>query len=141
MPTRLLPACHPASRPVLQDFFQHHVHESTYVLQVFKRPGCTCQACAAGLLQPLRMPEEEFKNVHLLPLPLLVPQRPGDRWEAHCFAVLCSVGSGWSENMNTGAKNRAYALCLWDACPPNDQQGQYSTNPPRNHLTHKPCVQ
>eukprot|EP00887_Chlorella_sp_A99_P000044 scaffold16.g44.t1 len=46
--------------------------------QIFKKPGCECQACAAGLTSPLRMSEEEYGTIHRLPLPRLAPLRPGD---------------------------------------------------------------
>ena len=48
--------------------------------QIVKVLGCDCKACTAGLVGALRMGEEEYRGMYRLPLPLLAPRRPGDRW-------------------------------------------------------------
>ena len=54
---------------LLQKFMKDHCHVGKYAFQVHKCLLDSCRYCSS---HPLHMPVEEFKAIHLLPMPLLV---------------------------------------------------------------------
>ena len=65
-----------ASKKLFLEFKEHHVQWGKYCIQIFKVPGCTCAACEADVLKPLRMPQSEFEKIKRIPFP--VPQAAVD---------------------------------------------------------------
>ena len=61
---------HLAGSTVYKSLVENHIFRSTYCWQFWKKKDCVCDACLAGHINPVRMDEEEFENVHKLPLPV-----------------------------------------------------------------------
>lgn len=57
------------SSALMRDFYEHHVTVTPYCLQIWKVVGCTCIACSAGHIKPVRMPVASFQKLHKLPCP------------------------------------------------------------------------
>lgn len=66
----------------------HFVVTSDYSLQFFKRAGCSCPACARGLIKPPRLDAAQFAALAPCPLPLLAPAAADGEVHYQAFAAL-----------------------------------------------------
>ncbi|KAI8100283.1 hypothetical protein M9435_006767 [Picochlorum sp. BPE23] len=55
---------------IMAEFMNKHVHQSPYLLQIKKVPGCDCTLCSKNIIKNPRLDQDDLDNLHWVPLPL-----------------------------------------------------------------------
>jgi hypothetical protein len=98
----------PAAHPILEAILTNHCIMGSYFFQFCKVPNCTCMACDLGVIKPGRLSDEELKNLHFIPCPML---NPCDKEHFLPFDQLFGTDTSEKDSPPTGSKVRADVPC------------------------------
>lgn len=128
--------------PMLKAVMDAHLITSDYALQFFKKPDCSCPACALGLIRVVRMHMQKFRMLHPMPLPRLCTSveqspaagvsdlHPSDSHAGHGVATpVRGSGAMGTSHPHTAATPMPTAAAAAAATTPSPTHGYTATTP------------